>query len=640
MDLILKENELPGFLDAAKQAATEIFLDRNIAFEEITNRPWYKSLLNAVTFQQGDKRRIVQNVHSLANLQALLIETYTHQLKSQDSELDNLMQQIIDTQQVAHKLYISCILQINPQENIGNLCEEDQQILLLFLGEFNRTDALDSEAHEQLQKYNRGVASSLYVSRPDGNLQLEQLEKVQSPEVFYRCVLEQCAVTGNLEPLHMPGNISEAVRWLDISDKKKVNLLSTVNAELKDFGIPFFFEKYKKPQPIIHESDFDFVEEVDSTDKINPVESTDTIEEKKISSNSTQISGVIDILALNQEQHEWMLNLKMLKVEADMAMESDAQKKGIKHRWLYNWKEIESSEFKKTFSAECNFYGYTQDKMKECAEKLLQSENSKLWYYLAVMEAELFEPYYPLGTKEENKKFKELKFRRKTFIKEFVQTSGQIEPSFIGRVNKTYQAAIARMEGRYGKIAVGALSAVAIAAITAATAGVMAGPIAVALVGGNFTFGGAALTSASLALLGGGSIAAGGAGMAGGVATIVGGGALLGMAVGGTASAAVTGLLLATPEMTLKMAAKLEVTIREILLNAQHDVPGAYQILSNYKEELKRLKYIVVELEEKDTKDKAQIKSLNKSIKYITTSIDSLDKFVSSYEIGQAAVKS
>lgn len=336
MDLILKENELPGFLDAAKQAATEIFLDRNIAFEEITNRPWYKSLLNAVTFQQGDKRRIVQNVHSLANLQALLIETYTHQLKSQDSELDNLMQQIIDTQQVAHKLYISCILQINPQENIGNLCEEDQQILLLFLGEFNRTDALDSEAHEQLQKYNRGVASSLYVSRPDGNLQLEQLEKVQSPEVFYRCVLEQCAVTGNLEPLHMPGNISEAVRWLDISDKKKVNLLSTVNAELKDFGIPFFFEKYKKPQPIIHESDFDFVEEVDSTDKINPVESTDTIEEKKISSNSTQISGVIDILALNQEQHEWMLNLKMLKVEADMAMESDAQKKGIKHRWLYN----------------------------------------------------------------------------------------------------------------------------------------------------------------------------------------------------------------------------------------------------------------------------------------------------------------
>lgn len=278
--------------------------------------------------------------------------------------------------------------------------------------------------------------------------------------------------------------------------------------------------------------------------------------------------------------------------------------------------------------------------MKECAEKLLQSENSKLWYYLAVMEAELFEPYYPLGTKEENKKFKELKFRRKTFIKEFVQTSGQIEPSFIGRVNKTYQAAIARMEGRYGKIAVGALSAVAIAAITAATAGVMAGPIAVALVGGNFTFGGAALTSASLALLGGGSIAAGGAGMAGGVATIVGGGALLGMAVGGTASAAVTGLLLATPEMTLKMAAKLEVTIREILLNAQHDVPGAYQILSNYKEELKRLKYIVVELEEKDTKDKAQIKSLNKSIKYITTSIDSLDKFVSSYEIGQAAVKS
>ena len=67
---------------------------------------------------------------------------------------------------------------------------------------------------------------------------------------------------------------------------------------------------------------------------------------------------------------------------------------------------------------------------------------------------------------------------------------------------------------------------------------------------------GAALTNASLALLGGGSLAAGGLGMAGGTAVITGGGALLGMAAG-TASLAGT-LALTSKEYWNRQAAKIQ----------------------------------------------------------------------------------
>lgn len=264
MDAALKVSEAsPDVLEAVKQAAAEIFSDRNTAFEEIKNRPWYKSLLNAITFQQGDKKMIVRNIRSLASLQSLVMEVYANQLKSQDAELDSMMQQILSTQQFAYKMYISCVLQLKPQTDIDALSEVDQQVLLLLLGEFNRSGCLDSEECEKLQQYNRGVSSSLCVARPISNLDPEQLEKIQFPEVFYRCVLEQCAVTDRLEPLCMPDNVLKAIQWLDISERKKDRTLAAVKTEANDYGIPFFFEKYKKPEPILNESDIELVEDTE-----------------------------------------------------------------------------------------------------------------------------------------------------------------------------------------------------------------------------------------------------------------------------------------------------------------------------------------------------------------------------------------
>lgn len=281
MDLALNVNASSSdLLVTAKQAATEIFSDSNTAFQEIKNRPWYKSLLNMVTFQRGDKKMVVRNIRNLASLQSVYMEIYTKQLKSQDAELDSLMEQILSTQQFAYKMYISCVLRLKPQMDIGELSESEQQILLLLLSEFNRAEGLNSDERESLQRYNRGVSSGLCVSRPEGNLIHEQLEKIQLPEVFYRCVLEQCAVTGRLDPLDMPSNVSDAIQWLDVSERKKERIVASVKTELNDFGRSFFFEKYKEITLPFDESDFELMEEgsekVDDDELAAPVLDAET----------------------------------------------------------------------------------------------------------------------------------------------------------------------------------------------------------------------------------------------------------------------------------------------------------------------------------------------------------------------------
>jgi len=355
------------------------------------------------------------------------------------------------------------------------------------------------------------------------------------------------------------------------------------------------------------------------------------------------MDNVISILALDQGQTEWMLSLKRMKIQADINEEKDHQKQALKRAWRDQWASVEAASFRESFSTGCTWTLDTATLM-DLSKRLMADCSSKVWYYLAVMEAELFEPYYPLygeedaDAKEKNKQFKGLKFKQKDYIKTFLTKDGQIPESFVDRVKKCYKDAVAHMSGRYSKIAIGTLTALLASAAVAATAGAMAPSIAVALVGSNFAgFHGAALTSACLALLGGGSIAAGGAGVAGGVVTIVGGGALLGLAVGGTTSATVTALALATPQAALSMAAKLEVTVREVLLNAQNDTAAAQQVLTKYKEELNRLKHSVVDLEEHNNENKQQIKALKATIGYLTRSAKSLEKFTSSYEIGLQA---
>ena len=133
---------------------------------------------------------------------------------------------------------------------------------------------------------------------------------------------------------------------------------------------------------------------------------------------------------------------------------------------------------------------------------------------------------------------------------------------------------------------------------------------------------GAALTSASLALLGGGSLAVGGLGMAGGTAVIAGGGALLGLA-GGAGASAMTMSILGNDSFVLKEASKLLTYSKVVLLDKYSDVFSVADIQYSVEDRMDALQKDLDSFKEivnndKDNKDaKDKVKICERSMKYL-----------------------
>lgn len=165
-----------------------------------------------------------------------------------------------------------------------------------------------------------------------------------------------------------------------------------------------------------------------------------------------------------------------------------------------------------------------------------------------------------------------------------------------------------------------------IAIVTVATAGALAGPIAVALVGSNFAgLSGAALTSACLAYLGGGAIAAGGAGMLGGTIAIVGGGAALGIGVGAGVGGAVGSVGLMGKKNTIMQSAKLLTSVREIFLNDEHDIEFSNSVYEQYLQNITEIEKGLVELRlKKDVAKGKEKKAIAETIKKAEESVEAM----------------
>jgi len=364
-------------------------------------------------------------------------------------------------------------------------------------------------------------------------------------------------------------------------------------------------------------------------------------------------NNIFTELGLTLKQTEIMYNLERLKTKSDIINEKNSENLDLKKLWLEKWEK----EISKVFDEEFNHSSISwleESELSQLISNEVSSSPSKIWLHLAVLETTLFVPYYALDfeTKKsakkestedkkvptkESKAFQKLKFKMKNeWLKQFFIESKHIKPTFIDRIEKSYKKANDRLTGKVQKMVIMAISSIAAAAIVAATAGLFAGPIAVILVGSMFPgLSGAALTSACLAFLGGGAIAIGGAGMAGGTAAIVGGGALLGFGVSSTAmGAAATIGILTNKRAAISQAAKLEVTMREIILNTQNDVRFAQEVLGSYKNYILQLKNKLSELELKQDANKDEIKKLKEVIGILEKSYKDNEIYTSSYEIG------
>lgn len=361
-------------------------------------------------------------------------------------------------------------------------------------------------------------------------------------------------------------------------------------------------------------------------------------------------NDMLKMFGLTKRQCQLLFSIEMHLVKQDIGKRKKTWE--LKQKWLNRWKtQIEEAlrgSQQDGPSDLLDYEGILDAIQKEHAE----NPDNNTWYYLIMLEATLFKPYMPLGeskdsdnkdsdNKDSDKEFSKLQYDNEQEILEeikgLVKRHSIMSETEIDRFKKLYTKSIARLTGKGLKVAIALLVTIAVAAITAATAGAFAGPIAAAIYGSSFpTLSGAALTSACLAMAGGGALAVGGAGMAGGVLAIVGGGALLGTAVGGTASGVISLKIAKTsPQLVLMQAAKLEVVLQEIVINLQDDLKCAQDVLKSYKEQISNLQAELVKLELEREKNKKEINALKKTIEYMKKAYKHMSKFQSSYEVGK-----
>ena len=366
-----------------------------------------------------------------------------------------------------------------------------------------------------------------------------------------------------------------------------------------------------------------------------------------------------DKLGLTEEQTEILYNLEYYKVLNDISstklpVGSEAIIE-LKTEWLKEWKTYMSNgyaSFLQSENAVLNWY-----EKEDLLKKIEKNNPTETWFRLVLLEAMLFEPYYPLSL-EKDKKGNEIPSKKykniNTPLAGYKKSEGDryLEEQFsckycgegyIKRLRKCYDKVLRELN----EVLKTALTSIVITAgvtiATVATAGAFAPTIAVALVGSNFAgLSGAALTSACLAYIGGGAIAAGGLGMAGGTMAIVGGGAILGLGVGAGVGGITGSISLMGKKNTILQSAKLLVSVREIFLNDEQDLAYSNSVYEQYVNNIRSIEKSLVDLKLKaDTADskekkllKAEIKNAEESVNAMKIAMKNMKKFISSYEIG------
>lgn len=364
-------------------------------------------------------------------------------------------------------------------------------------------------------------------------------------------------------------------------------------------------------------------------------------------------------LGLTEEQTEILYNLEYYKVLNDISstklpVGSEAIIE-LKTEWLKEWKTYMSNGYASFLQSENAVLSWYEK--EDLLKKIEKNNPTETWFRLVLLEAMLFEPYYPLSL-EKDKKGNEIPSKKykniNTPLAGYKKSEGNryLEEQFsckycskgyIKRLRKCYDKVLRELNEVLKTALTSFVITAGVTIATVATAGAFAPTIAVALVGSNFAgLSGAALTSACLAYIGGGAIAAGGLGMAGGTMAIVGGGAILGLGVGAGVGGITGSISLMGKKNTILQSAKLLVSVREIFLNDEQDLAYSNSVYEQYVNNIKSIEKNLVDLKLKaDTADskekkllKAEIKNAEESVNAMKIAMKSMKKFISSYEIG------
>lgn len=244
-------------IDDAKEAAKQLFEVQVDDFYALKNEKWYKHLLNAITFGSNRNKKVIKDIRSLSKLQTIFMRVYCENYKGLDSQLNEIIDNIAKTNESLRKIYVNYIVGVKSQQSIMDLPPLEQDILLLLLCSY----ASNNGNEDSLKKFRAGVAQTIGRGIPQNKFRPELLEQIKSGEVFYRLIVEMCAIDGGLDDFSVPDNIYAAIDYLTISNKAKENIESQIKNELDNFGVDYLVTKYGKEDENLFDDDIELSDE-------------------------------------------------------------------------------------------------------------------------------------------------------------------------------------------------------------------------------------------------------------------------------------------------------------------------------------------------------------------------------------------
>lgn len=233
-------------------AANDIFKAEECDFNKIKSEKWYQKLFHALTFNQDGKKYVVRDIKSLAKLQQLFMSLYVDNYRKSHEQLNRVIQAIIEQNITIKRLYGTCVLKLEKPIMPSELNSDDAKILALFLGEYKNSDGI---IPERVQKYNKAVLLSMNCSVPNGRLDGHQLQKLEKPQVIYRCFMEQCAIDGTIESQDWSDEIYYHLDDINLGTRIKREIKDAVKREAEIAGIDYLIDKYKESRDAIQYED-------------------------------------------------------------------------------------------------------------------------------------------------------------------------------------------------------------------------------------------------------------------------------------------------------------------------------------------------------------------------------------------------
>ena len=276
-----------------------------------------------------------------------------------------------------------------------------------------------------------------------------------------------------------------------------------------------------------------------------------------------------------------------------------------KSDWKYRWRELVENGFRQSERSDApSFLPAIQ--IPSALESL---RRNRIQAGLVLLEMVAFTPYYPFS-KEEAKTLKGILVDKRLKSRNLSELSSALgfDAAYPEKLAKSISSTNNSMTGYWWKTSITAISGIALGALTMG----LAAPFIAGLVGtAAMGLHGAAALTAGLAAIGGGAVAAGGFGIAGGMTVLIGGGAILGLGTGATTGHYLASMTAAGNQLS---AVKLEVALKEIILQGQYDKAKAQEILIRMRSAIDGLEKEMDKRRTEGKEDAKRTKDLEKAI--------------------------